>query len=193
MRCALMLLTLGLAWLGPGIVRADEIAHLNETNIVRFLASYQEQLGEIRSTYRELEHLEPPLRDRSDHVLAPESLENRLKTLALFQKTVQQAQSHPENFVLVLRLFIQTESLTEDLSSLSQLCFDNDQEELAQRLNRLSATMESNKHLVEGYALHLADTVQRRLQDLEREIQNLRARLARTGKTKRRPASRSAP
>ena len=193
MRTAFILLAFFLVTPGPRIALGHDMAGLNESNIAPFLVDYQKQLATIESLYQQLANLQPPLRNRSEQPINFESFEDREKTIPYFRQTVREIQSNPHDFVLVLRLLIQTETLTDDLNGLSQICFDNDQEELAQHLNQLALNMEHNKHLTEGYALHLADEVEQRIEKLDAENRELRSRLHGAKKPTERPPHPPAP
>jgi hypothetical protein len=175
-RITLMFLIALVIPLSPRIIEADEVKGLDEGNVAVFAKSYEKQLDKIDAIYHELTFLEPPLRDRSEDVITLESLEDRRKSIAYFKQTAQQFQANPQDFTLALRLFIQTETLTDDLSGMSQICFDNDQEELAQRLNAFAMTLKHDKHFLGEYTLRLSDQVEQHVQKLERENQALRAR-----------------
>jgi len=83
----------------------------------------------------------------------------------------------PEDLVLATTLVIRTEGLADDLFDLSQMAYDNDREELGNRLNALQITMEDNKELLADYLLALAAEKQNRLQQLEREVDELHRKL----------------
>ena len=72
---------------------------------------------------------------------------------------------------------IRTKSLADDLFDLSQVAYDNDREELGNRLSALQITMEDNKELLADYLLALAAEKQNRLQQLEREVDELHRKL----------------
>ena len=83
----------------------------------------------------------------------------------------------PEDLVLATTLVIRTESLADDLFDLSQVAYDNDREELGNKLNNLQVTMEDNKGLLADYLLALAADKQNRLQQLEKEVEDLHQKL----------------
>jgi uncharacterized coiled-coil protein SlyX len=57
------------------------------------------------------------------------------------------------------------------------VAYDNDREELGKRLSALQITMEENKELLADYLLALAAEKQNRLQQLEKEVDELHGKL----------------
>jgi len=57
------------------------------------------------------------------------------------------------------------------------VAYDNDREELGNRLSTLEITMEQNKQLLADYLLTLAAEKQERLQELEKEVDELHRKL----------------
>ena len=161
----------------PQKAGAAELEKMTAAKLPKFIAAYQKELKAVDSAYQDLTRLEPPLRDESGKTLTPESLRNRLKPIPYIMETSQQLLANPDDVSAALRLFIETETLTDDLSDLTETCYDNDQEEMADRLSTLATTLHHEKHLIESYALHLAEEMQERLRLLERENQDLRSKL----------------
>jgi restriction endonuclease S subunit len=57
------------------------------------------------------------------------------------------------------------------------VAYDNDREELANRLGTLQTTMDENRELLADYLLALAAEKQNRLQQLEKEVDELHLKL----------------
>jgi hypothetical protein len=57
------------------------------------------------------------------------------------------------------------------------VAYDNDREEFGSRLSILQVTMEENKELLANYLLALAAEKQERLQQLEKEVDELHQKL----------------
>lgn len=93
------------------------------------------------------------------------------------RQTARQLALKPEDLVLAATLVIRTESLADDLFDLSQVAFDNESEELGNRLSTLQITMEENKEMLADYLLALAAQKQNRLQQLEKEVDELHRKL----------------
>ena len=179
MRVVLTLVILALSSLHLQAVRADGDEAQGKVNINELLANYQKELDEIDSAYQKIAALQPPLRYASGTVFSPEMIESRRKSVSYARRTFQQFQTNPRNLELAIRLVIRTETLTDDLTSLAELSYDSDQEELAQSLNRLTAAVDRNKHLIEAWALRLASQMQQRAQELEHENRSLSTQLNR--------------
>jgi hypothetical protein len=62
------------------------------------------------------------------------------------------------------------------------VAYDNDREELGNRLSNLQITMEDNKELLADYLLVLAAEKQTRLQQLEKEVDELHQKLKEAAK-----------
>jgi hypothetical protein len=83
----------------------------------------------------------------------------------------------PKDLVLATTVVTRTEILADHLFDLSQLAYDNDREDLGSRLSTLRITMEENKELLADYLLALAAEQQDRLQELEKEVDELHQKL----------------
>jgi len=101
--------------------------------------------------------------------------------------TVKQLEVSPQDLVLTMTLFSRAERLADDLYDLSQIAFDNDQEELGTRLADLLTSFDRNQDLIESYALRLATEEEERLRALEKENQNLQQKLKEAQASKAEP------
>ncbi len=150
---------------------------LTATNLPDFLARYDTNFGPLDAVFKDLTNENLPLTDETGQPLARRPLADRQQSLTRLRQTALQLATKPEDLVLATTLVIHTESLADDLFDLSQVAYDNDREELGNRLNNLQITMEDNKALLADYLLALAEDKQNRLQQLEKEVDDLQQKL----------------
>jgi hypothetical protein len=150
---------------------------LTATNLPDFLARYDTNFGPLEAVFKDLANEALPLTDEAGQPLARHPLADRLLALNNLRQIARQLAAKPGDLVLATTLVIRTESLADDLFDLSQVAYDNDREELGNRLSNLQTTMEENKELLADYLLALAAEKQNRLQQLEREVDELHQKL----------------
>jgi len=150
---------------------------LTATNLPDFLARYDTNFGPLEVVFKDLTNENLPLTDEAGQPLARRPFADRLLALANLRQTARQFAANPEDLVLACTLVIRTEILADDLFDLSQVAYDNDREELGNRLSTLQTTMEENKELLADYLLALAAEKQNRLQQLEKEVDELHQKL----------------
>jgi hypothetical protein len=150
---------------------------LTATNLPDFLARYDTNFGPLEAVLNDLMNENPPLTDEAGQPLARRPLADRLLAVSNLRQTARQLASKPEDLVLAATLVIRTGSLADDLFDLSQMAYDNDREELGKRLSTLQITMQENKELLADYLLALAAEKQNRLQQLEKEVDELHRKL----------------
>jgi hypothetical protein len=150
---------------------------LNATNLPDFLARFDTNFGPLEAVLNDLMNENPPLTDEAGQPLARRPLADRLLAVGNLRQTARQLASKPEDLVLATTLVIRTGSLADELFDLSQMAYDNDREELGKRLSTLQITMEENKELLADYLLALAAEKQNRLQQLEKEVDELHRKL----------------
>jgi hypothetical protein len=131
----------------------------------------------LEAVFKDLANEALPLTDEAGQPLARHPLADRLLALNNLRQIARQLAAKPGDLVLATTLVIRTESLADDLFDLSQVAYDNDREELGNRLSNLQTTMEENKELLADYLLALAAEKQNRLQQLEREVDELHQKL----------------
>jgi hypothetical protein len=151
--------------------------NLTTTNLPDFLARYDTNFGPLEAVFKDLTNEDLTLTDEAGQPMARRPLADRLLALANLRQTARQLAAKPDDLVLATTLVIRTESLADDLFDLSQVAYDNDREELGNRLNNLQITMEENKQLLADYLLTLAAEKQSRLQQLEKEVDDLHQKL----------------
>jgi hypothetical protein len=150
---------------------------LTATNLPEFLARYDTNFGPLEAVFKDLTNENLPLTDDAGQPLARRPLPDRLLEVSNLRQTARQLALKPEDLVLAATLVIRTESLADDLFDLSQVAFDNESEELGNRLSTLQITMEENKEMLADYLLALAAQKQNRLQQLEKEVDELHRKL----------------
>ena len=150
---------------------------LTSTNLPDFLARYDTNFGPLEEVFKDLANENLPLTDEAGQPLARRPFADRLLAVTNLRQTARQLAQKPEDLVLATTLVIRTEILADDLFDLSQVAYDNDREELGNRLNILQITMEENKELLADYLLALAAEKQNRLQQLEKEVDELHQKL----------------
>jgi hypothetical protein len=146
-------------------------------DIDEFLARYKDGLRPLDYLYGELTSESLPMRDESGQSLARRHIEDRRQALSDLRTTVQQLATSPQDLVLVIKLFVQSEALTDDLFDLSQVAYDNNREELGRSFLDLLKIMDRHNGLIESYVMGLAAQKEARLRELEKENRELRAKL----------------
>lgn len=150
---------------------------LTATNLPDFLARYDTNFGPLEAAFKDLESENLPLLDDEGQPVTRRSLEDRLLALGDLRRTARRLAAQPEDLVLAATVVIRTETLSDDLFDISQVAFDNDREELGNRLNALQITMGENEGLLADYLLALAAQKQEKLRQLEREVEALHQKL----------------
>jgi len=150
---------------------------LTATNLPDFLARYDTNFGPLEVVFKDLANENLPLTDEAGQPLARRPFADRILAVTNLRQTARQFAAKPEDLVLACAVVIRTESLADDLFDLSQVAYDNDREELGSRLSTLQITMEGNKELLADYLLALAAEKQNRLQQLEKEVDELHQKL----------------
>ena len=154
-----------------------ETQKLTAPGLPQFLADFEKGLAPLDSAFDDLENAKLSLLDESGHPLGRRNIQDRRKTLSDLRDTVKQLEVSPQDLVLTMTLFSRAERLADDLYDLSQIAFDNDQEELGTRLADLLTSFDRNQDLIESYALTLAAEKEERLRALEKENQELQQKL----------------
>jgi len=150
---------------------------LTAANLPDFLVRYDTNFGPLDAVFKDLTNENLPLTDETGQPMARRPLADRQQSLTNLRQTARQLAEKPEDLVLATTLVIRTESLADDLFDLSQVAYDNDREELGNRLNTLQITMEDNKGLLAEYLLALAAEKQNKLDQLEKEVEDLHQKL----------------
>ena len=146
-------------------------------SLPEFLRRYSQGLQPLDKLYVELKDEDFPMLDERSQPLARRRIEDRQKVLDELRKSVRELASAPQDVVLAIRLFLQGESLADDLFDLSQIAYDNNREELGKQFAGLVSTTDHHNALLESYVLDLAAGTQERLRILENENAELRKKL----------------
>ena len=150
---------------------------LTTTNLPDFLARYDTNFGPLQAVFRDLASEDMLLSDETGQPLARRPVQDRIQALNNLRQTARQLAAKPDDLVLTATLVIRTENLADDLFDLAQMAYDNDREELGKQLSALQVTMEENKDLLADYLLLVAGEKQTRLQQLEKEVDELHQKL----------------
>jgi hypothetical protein len=150
---------------------------LTAINLPDFLARYDTNFGPLEVVYKDLANENLPLTDETGQPLARRPFADRLLAVTNLRQSARQFAANPGDLVLACTVVIRTEILADDLFDLSQVAYDNDREELGSRLGTLHITMEENKDMLADYLLALAAEKQNRLQQLEKEVDELHRKL----------------
>ena len=166
--------------------------NLPSPDLPEFLARYSQGLQPLDKLYGELKDEDFSLLDERSQPLARRRIEDRQRALDDLRKSVRELASAPQGLVLAIRLFLQSESLADDLFDLSQIAYDNNREELGKRLADLLSTTDHHNALLESYVLDLAAGRQERIRVLENENEELRKKLREAAEKPRAKTSRLA-
>ncbi len=159
-----------------GLEAQDE--QLTASTLPRFLGGYQQTLQLVDAAFAEILNENMPLLDESGTPMGRRNIEDRHKQVAELRDTAKQLGAAPQDLVLALNLYDGTEKLADEVYDLSQIAFNNDLEELGNRLSHLLPTVDHDQDLLGTYALSLAGEKQKRITELEREVQDLRQKLS---------------
>ena len=151
---------------------------LATSNLPRFLARYEQSLKPIDAAYADLSDQPFPMRDDSGKRVGRREIKDRGRIVVDLRTTARALAARPEDLVLALTLFDLTEKLGDDLYDLSQIAYDNDLEEPATRLTALLTTVNHNQDLIEGYVFNLAREQQKQLQEVRKEVEEMRQKPA---------------
>jgi hypothetical protein len=177
MRKALVLLVALAGLTGSSVLRAQQPAP-SSVDLEEFLARHRDAVRPIQQVFDELTDQDLPLEDERGQPLTRRNIQDRRKSLRDLTATIDALALAPQDLVLTTRLFVQTETLTDDLFDLSQAAYDDDQEELGKRLHDLQTVIGRHRAWLESYLLSLAADRQARLVKLEKENAELKKKLA---------------
>jgi hypothetical protein len=167
--------------LAPALQAQDE--QLTASTLPQFLDGYQQILRSVDAAFADMLNEKMPLLDESGKPIGRRNIEDRHKQVADLRDAANQLAAAPEDLVLVLKLLDATEGLTDEVYDLSQTAFNNDLEDLGNRLSRLVPAVDHDEDTLGKYALSLAREKQKRITELEREVQDLQQKLKQAGET----------
>jgi len=150
----------------------------SRADLLEFLARHRDAMRPLERLFDELADENLPLEDERGQPLTRRNVEDRRKSLRDLTATIDALALAPQDLELATRLFLQTETLTDDLFDLSQAAYDDDREELGKRLHDLGTVIGRHRAWTESFLLSLAADRQARLVKLEKENAELRKKLA---------------
>jgi hypothetical protein len=132
----------------------------------------------MNEAYADLANENLPLRDEAGQPLGRHRLDGFREGLAGLRETVRNLAANSQDLVLTTQLFIQTETLADDLFDLSQIAYENDHEEQGKRFSDLEMALDQDRELVQSFVLDLAAEKEQRIQELKTQNQDLQQKLA---------------
>ncbi len=161
------------------VAQSDE---LTPSSLPDFLSDYERSLIPLDAAYADLANETLAPLDEKGQPLGHRPIENRRQAIADLRQTLHRLTANPQDLLLTTTLFIQTETMADDLFDLSQIAYDNDREELGKRLSDLMTALDRYRDGIESYMLSLARDAQERLGRLERENRDLQQKLKEAAK-----------
>lgn len=166
MRRALLLFA---AWgLAAAALPAEDLAWSREDRM-EFLSRHLDAIDPIERVYEEADAARLPVRDEFGRSLRRRGAQDPRHPVEQLRDALERLQSQPDDLALATRMLVATDALLDDLFDLSNAAYENDQEDLARRLDDFTRVIERHWAEVEDYVLYLAGEKQQRLQELERE------------------------
>jgi hypothetical protein len=152
-----------------GFATQSQTETLSAVTLPQFLMEYEKTLNSVGEVFSDLEKEKLPLLDETGHPLGRRNIQGRSRDLMELRPETERLAAKPDDLVLTMKFLNHTERMADDVYDLSQIAYDNDQEELGKRLTDLLATLDRDQDAIELYALDLAVKKQQRLETLERE------------------------
>jgi hypothetical protein len=175
MRMAFVLPAFLVCALSPARLSAQEA--LTAAKIPGFLERYDRNFSFVEEAYTDFAKEDLPLRDTQAKPLARRPIEDRRLVISSLRQLSREVAANPQSLVLVTKIVLQTQQLTDDLFDLSQIAYDNDLEDLGKRLAVAQTTMQQNGDSLASYLLSLAAEKEDRLRKLEKENAELQLRI----------------
>lgn len=145
-----------------------DIDKLTPSNLPAFLKTFTSDVGQVNDAFEGMSKTKLPMFDAKGQTLGRRGIKDRQQTVVDLKKTLQDFKSRPENLVVTMTLSAQTEELADEIYDLTELAYDNDQEETAMQLTRLLGHFNDDASLIQAYALGLASQKEQRLSQLEK-------------------------
>lgn len=142
-----------------------------------FLMRQLDALEPIERLYEEADTARLPVRDEFGRPLRRRGAEDDRHPVEQLRDALERLQGRPDDLTFATRMLLATDALLDDLTDLSQIAYDDDQEDLGRRLYEMAHVIERHWAEVEAYVLHLAAEKELRLEELERENSLLRETL----------------
>jgi hypothetical protein len=178
-RCAAIALLA--AGCGFAQTTATEPEQLTSATLPQFLAEYEKTLTSVAAAFSDLEKQKLPLFDESGRPLGRRNIQDRSKELVELRTDIERLRAKPGDLVLIMTFFNDNERLADEVYDLSQIAYDNDQEELGKQLADLLASLDRDQDRIQAYALKVAATKEQRIEALEQENRDLQDRSKKSG------------
>lgn len=166
--CGMVLLAL--CFQGAAVASSQQnssIDRLTPSNLPSFLKTFSGDVAEVNAAFEHLSKNEAAMFDEKGKTLGRRGIKDREQTAVDLKKTLQDFKRRPDNLVVTMTLSAQTEELADEIYDLTQIAYDNDQEETALDLTRLLGNFNNDAGLLQAYALELAAQKEQRLTQLE--------------------------
>lgn len=144
------------------------IDKLTPSNLPSFLKTFHDDVEQVNEAFEHLSHTSKPMFDAKEETLGRRKIKDRQQTVADLKNTLDDFERRPDNLVVTMTLSAQTEELADELYDLTEIAYDNDQEETALDLTRLLGDFNNDAGLIQAYALNLASQKEERLRKLEK-------------------------
>ncbi|MGH9400735.1 MAG: hypothetical protein ACRD2P_01355 [Terriglobia bacterium] len=164
-----LLLTSALCAASVGFGAQASIEQLTASNLPPFLKTFGEDVNQVNDAFERMSKMKLPLFDEKGQALGRRKIKDRQQTVIDLKKTLQDFQQRPENLVVTMTLSAQTEELADEIYDLTEIAYDNDQEEMAMQLTHLLGNFNDDSSLIQAYALDLATQKENRLSQLEKK------------------------
>ncbi|MGH9351393.1 MAG: hypothetical protein ACRD2G_04410 [Terriglobia bacterium] len=144
-----------------------EIDELTASNLPAFLKTFAGDVNQVNEAFEHMSKTKPPMFDAKGQALGRRKIKDRQQTVVDLKKTLQDFKQRPDNLVITMTLSAQTEELADEIYDLTEIAYDNDQEETALQLTGLLGNFNDDSSLIQAYALGLAAQKEQRLSQIE--------------------------
>lgn len=165
-----VLMLLGLCFPGGALAgqqQSQAIDQLTSSNLPSFLKTFSSDVAEVNAAFEHLSKNGAAMFDSKGQALGRRRIKDREQTVIDLKGTLKDFKRQPGNLVVTMTLSAQTEELADEIYDLTQMAYDNDQEETALNLTRLLGHFNDDAGLLQAYALELASQKEQRLTRLE--------------------------
>lgn len=145
-----------------------KIDNLTLSNLPSFLKTFNADVNQVNEVFEHLARASMPMFDAKGQTLGRRKIKDRQQTVVDLKKTLDDFERRPDNLVVTMTLSAQTEELADELYDLTEIAYDNDQEETALDLTRLLGDFNDDAGLIQAYALNLAAEKEGKLSRLEK-------------------------
>lgn len=167
-KATMLVLVTVLCAAASGFGAQADIDKLTPSNLPAFLKTFTSDVDQVNDAFEAMSKTKPPMLDAKGQTLGRRRIKDRQQIVVDLKKTLQDFKSRPENLVVTMTLSAQTEELADEIYDLTELAYDNDQEETAMQLTRLLGDFNDDASLIQAYALGIASQKEQRLSQLEK-------------------------